>query len=59
MAVLSIIIGSQSLALLISTHFADSPWTQLDNFHSLEFISALDWVHMGKWVALAVLAWFW
>ncbi|KAG8858017.1 hypothetical protein FRB96_005508 [Tulasnella sp. 330] len=58
MAVLSIIICYQSLSLVVSTHFADSSWAQLHNLYDLEFISALDWVHMGKWVVLGILTWF-
>lgn len=58
-AVLWIIIASQCLSLVISTHFADSGWTHLEDLSSLEFISAVDWIHMGKWVVLGVLVWFW
>ncbi|KAG9000332.1 hypothetical protein FRB93_012726 [Tulasnella sp. JGI-2019a] len=58
MAVLSVIICYQSLSLVVSTHFADSSWAELHDLYDLEFISALDWVHMGKWVVLGILIWF-
>lgn len=55
LAVLAIIIGSQSVNLLIAMHTDDSmPWTW-----SLQELSNDDLINIAKWVALGVLFWLW
>lgn len=55
LAVLAILIGSQSIGLLIAMHTDDSlPWTW-----SFQELSNDDLVNIAKWVALGVLFWLW
>ena len=56
LAVLAILMGGQSIILLVSTHFPESPWASLSN---VDVFTALDWIQTAKWLALAVLVWFW
>ncbi|KAG8901968.1 hypothetical protein FRB99_004986 [Tulasnella sp. 403] len=58
LAVLAVILGSQSISLLISTHFPDSPWTTFHDLNALRMLSADDWLQTGKWIALGILTWF-
>ena len=55
LAVLAILIGSQSVGLLISMHADESsPWLR-----PWEEYTPDDWINMAKWGALALLFWAW
>ncbi|KAG9016786.1 hypothetical protein FRB90_002163 [Tulasnella sp. 427] len=58
LAVLSVIIGAQSISLLISTHFPDSPWATMPRNWNKEMLFTMDWEEAGKWAALGLLTWF-
>ena len=52
---LAILIGSQSVGLLISMHADESPlWTRTWREYSPD-----DWTNVAKWSALALLVWEW
>lgn len=63
LAVLAILIGSQSVVLLVAMHADDSsPFAELSLLFSAprEVVASLsndDWVNVGKWAALATLFW--
>ena len=49
------LIGSQSVSLLISMHADESPlWTRSWQEYTLD-----DWTNVAKWSALALLCWGW
>ncbi|KAI0689272.1 DUF747-domain-containing protein [Cerioporus squamosus] len=53
LAVLAVLIGSQSIALLFSMHADESPlWTR-----SWQEYTPDDWMNVAKWAALALLCW--
>ncbi|KAI0743765.1 eukaryotic membrane protein family-domain-containing protein [Daedaleopsis nitida] len=53
LAVLAVLIGSQSVVLLVSMHADDSPlWTR-----PWQEYTTNDWTNVAKWTALAVLCW--
>lgn len=55
LAVLSVLIGSQSVALLISMHTDDfPPWKR-----PVTDLSENELINIAKWAALSILAWFW
>lgn len=55
LAVLAVLIGSQSVALLVSMHADDSPlWTR-----PWQEYTQNDWTNAAKWTALVVLGWGW
>ena len=54
---LAVLIGSQSVSLLISMHADnDLPWIWNRAYGD---VSTDEWVNAAKWAALAVLLWFW
>ncbi|KAK7692658.1 hypothetical protein QCA50_004291 [Cerrena zonata] len=54
LAVLAILIGSQTISLFIAMHADDSsPWIR--NFSDM---STNEWINMAKWFALGLLFWF-
>ncbi|EPS97232.1 hypothetical protein FOMPIDRAFT_1129043 [Fomitopsis schrenkii] len=56
LAVLAILIGSQSVNLLISMHAdSDVPWIWDRTYAD---VSTDEWINAAKWAALAVLLWF-
>ena len=57
LAVLAVLIGSQSVSLLISMHADnDLPWIWNRVYAD---VSIDEWINAAKWTALAVLLWFW
>lgn len=55
LAVLAVLIGSQSVALLVAMHAEESPlWTR-----SWQDYTPNDWTNVAKWTALAILCWGW
>ncbi|KAG8947048.1 hypothetical protein FRC04_011228 [Tulasnella sp. 424] len=58
LAVLAVILGAQSISLLISTHFPDSPWATTPRDWNMDMLSTVDWEEAGKWAALGLLIWF-
>ncbi|KAI0779867.1 eukaryotic membrane protein family-domain-containing protein [Fomes fomentarius] len=53
LAVLAVLIGSQSVALLVAMHAEESPlWTR-----SWQDYTPNDWTNVAKWTALAILCW--
>lgn len=57
LAVLAVLIGSQSVNLLISMHAdSDVPWIWNRSYGD---VSTDEWINAAKWAALAVLLWFW
>lgn len=58
LAVLAVILGAQSISLLISTHFPESPWATMPRDWNMDMLSTMDWEEAGKWAALGLLSWF-
>ena len=55
LAVLAILIGSQTVGLLISMHADESPlWMR-----SWREYTPDDWTNIAKWLAIAILCWGW
>ena len=55
LAVLAILIGSQTVSLFVAMHVDDtSPWIR--NFSDM---TTNEWINLAKWVALGLLFWFW
>ena len=54
LAVLAILIGSQTVNLLLSLHSEDFSWSW-----DVSQFSEADWINLAKWTALGTLFWIW
>ena len=63
LAVLAVLVGSQSLILLISTHFplVETPTFEsfMDGIMSGRLLSEVAFIRAAKWAALVFLTWIW